>query len=73
MIEVKVNDLSPNDAIEIVRELRSNGLEQGKDFDFEYHNAQWDNFSHDPVVNKHTIFTFYAERYATLFALKYGN
>lgn len=73
MIEVKVNDLSPNDTIEIVRELRANGLEQGKDFDFDYHQPVWDSFGHEAPTRRYTVFTFYVEKYATLFALKYGN
>lgn len=73
MIQVIVNDKSPADIMEIVRELRASGLIQGTDFDFAYKPAEWDNFSGDAVHNKHTKFIFYSEKYATLFALKYGN
>jgi hypothetical protein len=70
---VTVNDLTPVDTMEIVRELRQAGLVQGKDFDFYYHQAKWDNTSYEAVTNRHTDFTFYTEKYATLFALKYSS
>ena len=72
-IEVKILDLNSNEVLDIVRELRQQGLVQGTDFDFEYHKPTWDNFSYEPVTNRHTIFTFHSEKYATLFALKYSS
>ena len=72
MIEVVIRDKRPNEIMEIVRELRASGLVQGKDFDFKYQPAQFDNFSGDAVHNRHTSFYFYKERYATLFAIKFS-
>ena len=71
MIEVVVFDKGPNEVMEIVRELRAQGLIQGTDFDFEYNKPTFDNFSYEAVVRRHTVFKFHTEKYATLFALKY--
>lgn len=70
---VTIKDVSPNDTMDIVRELRQQGLVQGKDFDFAYHQSKWDNFSYEAVVGKHAVFTFHSEKYATLFTLKYSS
>ncbi len=72
-VEVKLIDLDVNQVMEIVRELRASGLKQGVDFDFEYHKPTWDNFSYEAVTNRFTIFTFYSEKYATFFTLKYSS
>jgi hypothetical protein len=57
--------------LEIVREIRKQGLVQGIDFDFSYNQNQWDGIVGE--IPKHAIFTFYTEKYATFFALKYGS
>ena len=71
MIEVKVLDKMPNDIIEITKELRTKGHVQGVDFDFKYYPPKFNNFSGDPVYNRHAIFTFYKEELATWFSLRY--
>lgn len=58
--------------MEIVRELREQGLVQGHDFDFAYHQAQYNNDGWDAVEPKCAIFSFHTEKYATLFAIKYS-
>jgi hypothetical protein len=73
MIEVVIMDKQPNEVMDIVRELRAQGLVQGQDFDFAYRPATYDNFSGDAVHNRYTSFNFYSEKYATLFALKYSK
>ena len=70
---VIIIDRGPNEIMEIVRELREQGLIQGKDFDFAYHQARYDVNSYDAVENRKTIFTFHTEKYATLFTLKYSK
>lgn len=72
-IEIIVKNRIVQEIMDIVRELRTQGLVQGVDFDFAYKPPVWDNFSHDPVQEKHTVFTFYTEKYSTLFAIKYGS
>jgi hypothetical protein len=71
-IKVTVIDKGPNEVMEIVKELRAQGMVQGKDFDFAYHQAKYDVHGYDGVENRKTIFTFHTEKYATLFTLKYG-
>lgn len=73
MIEIVIIDVDPSGILEIVRDLRQNGLVQGQDFDFTYRPSKWDNFSGDPVYNRSTVFTFYQEELASWFALKYTN
>jgi hypothetical protein len=68
---IVVKDLGPVEIMEIVRELRSQGLTQTKDFDFAFNQSRWDEMIGE--IPKQTIFTFYTEKYATLFALKYSS
>lgn len=72
MIEVVVNNRSATEILTIVNELRAQGLIQGQDFDFAFHQMKWD-FLDDskPEHPKYTVFSFHTEKYATLFALKY--
>ena len=53
----------------MVRELRAQGLTQGTDFDFAYNQSKWDDMIGE--IPKSAIFSFYTEKYATLFAIKY--
>lgn len=52
--------------IEIVRELRQQGMIQGTDFEFTYVRSTEYN------MPKHAIFAFHKDKYATFFALKYS-
>ena len=71
MIEVTIQDITPNDIIEIVRELRKKGYTPGVEFDFTYNPPRFDNFSGDAVYNRCVVFTFYKEELATWFTLTY--
>ena len=71
MVELKLLHKSPDEVMTSVRALRVKGIVQGKDFDFSYHHAQYDDTGHDAVSPRQAIFIFYTEKYATLFALKY--
>ena len=64
--------ISAADTMELVRQLRSHGYVQGQDFDFSYVPEQHDSLSHQTLVEKHTIFTFYDDAHATWFQLKYA-
>jgi hypothetical protein len=68
-ITVVVEDKNSVAVIEIVKELRASGLVQGVHFDFAYNQSRWDPMIGD--VKGFTNFTFYEEKYSTLFALKY--
>ncbi len=72
-IEVIVHDCTPNEIMDIVKDIRQQGYVQGVDFDFAYHKPTWDTFGHEAPTRRYTVFTFHVEKYATLFALKYGN
>jgi hypothetical protein len=72
MIKIVIYKKNPSEIIEIVRELRAHGLVQGADFDFRYYPTEDNNFSYEDVIHKHTVFTFYEDKQATLFSLKYG-
>jgi hypothetical protein len=58
-----------SDVLDIVKELKTSGLRQGVHFDFAYNQSRWDPMIGD--VKGFTNFTFYEEKYSTLFALKY--
>ena len=70
MVVIKLTDKNPNEVMDIVRTLRSDGLVQGVDFDFAYNQSKWDDMIGE--IPKHTHFTFYNEKYATLFALRWA-
>jgi hypothetical protein len=70
MKEIKLFGVDANRAMEIVRELRQQGLKQGTDFDFSYNQTKYDNWT--LIDDKHTVFKFYDDKYATLFALRYS-
>ena len=73
MIEVDLIDYDVNAILAIVALLKSQGLVVDQDFTFHYHPAKWDNFSHDAVYNRHTVFSFKDGSVASWFALKYVN
>jgi hypothetical protein len=70
MIKVIVQ-CDANAGMELVRELRSAGLVQGRDFDFEYRPYRYDNFSGNNDVAS-TVFSFYTEKYGTFYTLKWS-
>jgi len=68
-ITIVVENRNVSDVLDIVKELKANGLIQGVHFDFAYNQSRWDPMIGD--VKGFTNFTFYEEKYSTLFALKY--
>lgn len=68
-ITINVEDKDPNEILDIVKQLRASGLVQGVHFDFAFYQRRWDPMTGD--VKGFTNFTFYEEKYSTLFALKY--
>lgn len=73
MTEVRIFDKSPAEIMDIVRELRAQGLVQGRDFDFAYKPEQYDNDGWTSIHKRYTVFMFHTEKYATLFAIKYSK
>jgi hypothetical protein len=68
-ITVVVENRNVSDVLDIVKELKTSGLVQGVHFDFAYNQSRWDEMIGE--IPTHTNFTFYEEKYSTLFALKY--
>jgi len=73
LIKVKLVNHNPNEVMEVVRDLRSQNMTQGIDFDFAYNQTAWDPITGHHISGPHTIFTFYKDKLATLFILKYGD
>lgn len=70
MKTIKLIGKNPAEIMEIVREMRSAGWVQGIDFDFAFHQSRWDDMIGE--IPRNAIFTFYTEKYATFFALKWA-
>ena len=68
-VTITIENRSVPDVLDIVKELKTSGLIQGVHFDFAYNQSRWDPMIGD--VKGFTNFTFYEEKYSTLFALKY--
>jgi len=71
VISINILHTKPDRIMDIVRELRTMGMVQGKDFDFAFNQASYNNDSWEAVSPRCTVFYFYTEKYATFFALKY--
>lgn len=61
-----------DEILRIVHEIKDSGYYQGEDFDFAYHQSQWDSFS-GVISKEHTKFIFYKEELSLFFALRYGD
>ena len=70
-VNVTIRNCDANEILYIVFRLRADGLMQGKDYDFAYHQSRWDEMIGE--IPRSAIFTFYEEKYASLFSLKYGS
>jgi hypothetical protein len=71
-VDIVLKDLDVNEMLALVWKLKDRGLVVGTDFDFAYHQAKWDNFSHEAVTNKHVKFTFYDEELGMIYLLKWS-
>ena len=71
-VEVIVNQRHVTEIMQMVYELREQGLVQHTDFDFAHYPEVYDTFA-GTTRKRHTVFTFYTEKYATWFAIKYGT
>jgi hypothetical protein len=67
---IAIEGIKANEVLSIVSELRASGMVQGKDFSFAFHQTRWDEATGD--IPDRAEFTFYEEKYATLFSLKYA-
>jgi hypothetical protein len=71
MVQIKIYKKNANEILDIVGELRAKGWVQSVDFDFAFNQSSWDAMIGE--IPKYTVFTFYTEKYATLFGLKYSS
>ena len=71
MAIVILHNKSANEIIDIVRGMRGTGLIQGIDFDFKFMPLECDPESGNLIKDKHTVFNFYDEKWATFFMLKW--
>ena len=70
-IEIVVYGKSSSEISEIVKSLKDRGLKTGVDFDFEFHTGRYD-WSTNENIPRMTKFTFYNEKQATWFALRWS-
>ena len=70
MKTVVIYNIDPTQVIEVVREIKQQGMTLGKDFDFAYNQSKWDEMTGE--IPKHTNFVFYNDQMATWFQLKYA-
>lgn len=69
LTKIVLNKKSVNDIMDVVESLRESNCVQGRDFDFAYHPR--DESDYNNVVERHAVFTFYTEKWATWFSLRY--
>lgn len=70
---VVIDAITPNEVMEIVRELREKCLAQGTDFDFKYNPKQYDSTGFDLLSSNNVEFYFRDGKWATFFRMKYGD
>ena len=70
---VVIDAITPNEVMEIVRELREKCLQQGTDFDFKYNPKQYDSTGFDLLSSNNAEFYFRDGKWATFFRMKYGD
>lgn len=71
MVQIKIYKKNASEIMDIVKALRSMGWVQSVDFDFAFNQSKWDDMIGE--LPRYTVFTFYTEKYATLFSLKYAS
>ena len=70
MIEIVVDNQEVSELLPMVKSMRERGWVQGRDFDFTYHPAEY-RYTWDQTAEQRTVFTFYREEIAIVFALTY--
>jgi len=69
LIQITVTNQEAGPILALVEELRARGWRQGQDFDFAFRQRRWDDMTGE--IPPETVFTFYREEIATVFALTY--
>ena len=70
MTPVRLHKTRIDEILQIVNDLRAQGLQQGTDFDFAYNQSRWDNMTGD--VPGYVEFRFYDSKWAMWFNLKWS-
>lgn len=73
MHRVRIDHLSPVDAIELKNQLLAAGLINNQDFEWEYHQAKYINDGFTLIAPKQAIFTFALASMATFYQLKWAR
>ena len=68
---IAIEGIKANEVLNIVADLRASGMVQGTDFNFAFYQTRWDAMTGD--IPDRAEFTFYKEKYATMFSLKHGS
>jgi hypothetical protein len=71
MHRVRIDHISPIDAIELKNQLLKDELVINKDFVWEYRQSTYDNDGYDAVTPKQVIFEFQDPALATFYQLKW--
>ena len=73
-VNVVLANITPDQMLDIVRDLKKQGLVLERDFNFRYEPAHYDNAGGwGQLTPKQCVFTFTDEKFSTLFILKYGR
>jgi hypothetical protein len=70
---VRIDHLSPAEAIELKNQLLADDLIIDQDFEWEYHQAIYANDGFTPVAPKQATFTFAQASLATFYQLKWAR
>lgn len=73
MTPVEILHVTAVGALELRDQLLEAGLVQDRDFEWSYHQAEYDNFSAHAVVPRHVAFRFQDAKLATYYQLKWAK
>jgi hypothetical protein len=73
MVPVKILHVGAVAALELRDQLTDAGLIQDHDFEWEYHQAEYDGSSFQAVMPRHVIFRFQDPKLATYYQLKWAQ
>jgi uncharacterized protein YccT (UPF0319 family) len=72
MTPVKILHVNAVRALELRDQLQDSGLTQNQDFEWEYRQAEYDNFGYEAAVPRHVTFRFRDPALATFWQLKWS-
>ena len=72
MHKVTIFGLTPDEAVKLKNQLLGDGLIMNQDFEWEYRPITWDNFNHNPTLDRRAVFTFDQGSLASFYQLKWA-